>query len=313
MGKTFVALAVAASCAWATKKPAVVMAPVRLIDKWKRDATRFEQLCVKADSGERLRFDVRIAESGAAFLKCFDDPEERSPQLVLLANTALHRSERDPWVRLAAIKRALSHTAREAATAVAQSLMRRKGGSSYHRRVQAFLRHLKEDLVTDTEREELLSDLDDARMEPVLHADGEVDEETRRRRLRGFNSPLQPDILVASEVMAEGLDLHLDCRHVVHHDLSWNPSTLEQRTGRVDRLRCRAEADGESIYVYLPYLEGTADEKMYRVVSDRARWFQVVMGERYRVDEASTEKYTDRVPFPEVAADELMFDLRVVR
>lgn len=111
--------------------------------------------------------------------------------------------------------------------------------------------------------------------------------------------------------MAEGLDLHLDCRHVIHHDLSWNPSTLEQRTGRVDRLRCKAELDGESIHVYLPYIAGTADEKMFRVVSDRARWFQIVMGEKYSVDEASTERLAQRVPFPEAAARELMFSLEV--
>jgi hypothetical protein len=55
----------------------------------------------------------------------------------------------------------------------------------------------------------------------------------------------------------------------------------------------------------------TADEKMYRVVSDRARWFEVVMGERYSVDEASTEKLARRIPFPAFAADELMFDLSV--
>jgi superfamily II DNA/RNA helicase len=145
----------------------------------------------------------------------------------------------------------------------------------------------------------------------VAHANGAVDDATRLRRLRGFNSPLLPEILVASEVMAEGLDLHLDCRHVIHHDLSWNPSTLEQRTGWIDRLRCRAENDGESIRVYLPYLAGTADEKMFRVVSDRARWFQVVMGDRYDVDEASTEKIAARVPFPEGAAEGLMFGLGV--
>ncbi|WP_367183558.1 helicase-related protein [Lentimicrobium sp.] len=30
------------------------------------------------------------------------------------------------------------------------------------------------------------------------------------------------DILVASSVMAEGVDLHLNCRHIIHHDLCWN-------------------------------------------------------------------------------------------
>jgi hypothetical protein len=31
--------------------------------------------------------------------------------------------------------------------------------------------------------------------------------------------------------------------------------------------------------VYLPYLAGTADERRYRVMSDRERWFRVVMGQ----------------------------------
>jgi hypothetical protein len=35
------------------------------------------------------------------------------------------------------------------------------------------------------------------------------------------------------------------------------------------------------------------------------------MGERYQVDEASTEALARRVPFPESRARVLMFDLRV--
>src|SRR5690348_2602132 len=55
----------------------------------------------------------------------------------------------------------------------------------------------------------------------------------------------------------------------------------------------------------------TQDEKMYRVVMDRERWFQVVMGEDYRLDLESTEKLAERVPFPEPAARALVFDLSV--
>ena len=78
-----------------------------------------------------------------------------------------------------------------------------------------------------------------------------------------------------------------------------------------DRLRCRAEVEGRSIEIYLPYLEGTSDEKMYRVVSDRARWFQVVMGERFEIDESSTERLAQRVPLPPEAAAELTMRLGV--
>jgi hypothetical protein len=102
--------------------------------------------------------------------------------------------------------------------------------------------------------------------------------ETRDRIMLTFNTPFYPEILITSSVMAEGVDLHLNCRHVLHHDLDWNPSSLEQRTGRIDRLGSKAERSGQSIQVYLPYLEGCQDEKLFRVVMDRERWFGVVMG-----------------------------------
>jgi hypothetical protein len=132
----------------------------------------------------------------------------------------------------------------------------------------------------------------------VRLANGEVKDETRRRLLLTFNTPLFPEILIASSVLAEGVDLHLNCRYVIHHDLCWNPSTLEQRTGRVDRLGSKAEQVSASIHVYLPFVAATQDEKMYRVVRDRERWFQIVMGEKYEVDESATDRRADRVPLP---------------
>ena len=102
----------------------------------------------------------------------------------------------------------------------------------------------------------------------VQVATGETNRETRSRLMRAFNTPFFPDVLVCSEVMGEGVDLQRFCRHVIHHDLAWNPSTIEQRTGRVDRIGCKAEGC-QSIVVYLPYLAGTADERQYRVMTPR--------------------------------------------
>jgi hypothetical protein len=143
----------------------------------------------------------------------------------------------------------------------------------------------------------------------VRLANGEVANETRRRLMLAFNTPFFPEILIASSVLAEGVDLHLDCRFVVHHDLSWNPSTIEQRTGRVDRIGSKAERARRPIHVYLPFVTATHDEKMFRVVRDRERWFSVVMGEKYSLDEATTERIAERIPLPEVAARALAFDL----
>jgi hypothetical protein len=151
------------------------------------------------------------------------------------------------------------------------------------------------------------------RLPNVRLANGEVDSELRRRLMLAFNTPFFPEVLVASSVMAEGVDLHLDCRNVIHHDLDWNPSVLEQRTGRVDRLGSKGEVTGLPINVYEPFLEATQDEKQFRVVKDRERWFNVVMGEQLELDEWATDQVAARVEFPPEAAAELAFRLEVVR
>lgn len=143
----------------------------------------------------------------------------------------------------------------------------------------------------------------------VRLANGEVRQETRQRLLLTFNTPLFPEVLIASSVLAEGVDLHLNCRYVIHHDLCWNPSTLEQRSGRVDRIGSQAERVKKSIHLYLPYLAATQDEKMYRVVRDRERWFQIVMGENYEVDEAATDRREERIPLPAQVHRELSMRL----
>jgi ERCC4-related helicase len=145
----------------------------------------------------------------------------------------------------------------------------------------------------------------------VRLANGTTRPETRQRLMLTFNTPFYPDILIASSVMAEGVDLHLNCRYVLHHDLSWNPSTLEQRTGRVDRIGAKAESAGQPIHIYVPFIAETQDEKMYRVVTDRERWFSIVMGEDYKIDTRTTEKLANRIPLPGSAAAELAFELGI--
>lgn len=143
----------------------------------------------------------------------------------------------------------------------------------------------------------------------VRLVNGEIRQETRQKLMVTFNTPFYPEIIIASNVMAEGVDLHLNCRHIIHHDLCWNPSTLEQRTGRVDRIGAKAEKAQKPIQVYLPYVAETQDEKMCRVVLDRERWFKVVMGEKFKVTAGNTEKLAERLPLPEEAAEELAFRL----
>jgi hypothetical protein len=141
----------------------------------------------------------------------------------------------------------------------------------------------------------------------VQVAIGTTRRHTRARLMRAFNTPFFPDILVCSQVMGEGVDLQRFCRHVIHHDLAWNPSTIEQRTGRIDRLGCKAEGK-HPIVVYLPFLAGTSDERQFRVMSEREQWFRVVMGQD-DVGRLITADSSSAVPLPAAVAEELRFKL----
>jgi superfamily II DNA or RNA helicase len=51
-----------------------------------------------------------------------------------------------------------------------------------------------------------------------------------------FNDPADPvRILVATDAASEGLNLQATARFILHYEIPWNPSRLEQRNGRLDR------------------------------------------------------------------------------
>ena len=109
--------------------------------------------------------------------------------------------------------------------------------------------------------------------------------------------------------MGEGGDLQRHCRHVIHHDLALNLSSIEQRTGRIDRLGCKAEGR-EPISIYLPYLAGAADERQYRVMTEREQWFRVVMGQD-EVARLIGPDSTGAARLRQSIADELAFHLEL--
>lgn len=163
------------------------------------------------------------------------------------------------------------------------------------------------------------------------------DEEARARRFQGFNTPLLPEILICGQVAQEGIDLHRHCSHVVHYDLAWNPATLEQRTGRVDRIGSRTQRLRQlsssatldpRLEVDIPYLAGTYDERMFEELRVRAQTFEVLLGGDLSSSTAATptgseaetaqedegdERAFGLVALPEHLADSLRVDLAVWR
>lgn len=65
---------------------------------------------------------------------------------------------------------------------------------------------------------------------------GGMHEDERESVKRAFNDPDAPiRILVATDAASEGLNLQHTARLLMHYEIPWNPSRLEQRNGRIDR------------------------------------------------------------------------------
>jgi hypothetical protein len=67
----------------------------------------------------------------------------------------------------------------------------------------------------------------------------EEPDEVRRDRIVAMGAYPQR-VLIATDCLSEGINLHENFTAVLHYDLPWNPNRLEQREGRVDRFGQRA-------------------------------------------------------------------------
>lgn len=72
----------------------------------------------------------------------------------------------------------------------------------------------------------------------IANFTGQTSLEERDRIKIAFNAPFDKEsvrILVCTDAAREGLNLQARCHDLIHVDLPWNPSRLEQRNGRIDR------------------------------------------------------------------------------
>ena len=161
-------------------------------------------------------------------------------------------------------------------------------GETLRDRVHAYI----ETLVRAQQNEAMLAGYHDAAENRNVVQLVQGNTKTRDRYFLGFNTPYRPEIMISTSVGQEGIDLHRECRHVIHHDLCWNPATIEQRTGRVDRIGSKVERErlhGDvtnppNLEIAVPYLAATYDERMFEELYHRAQLFEVTMGGDMRVD-----------------------------
>jgi superfamily II DNA or RNA helicase len=90
----------------------------------------------------------------------------------------------------------------------------------------------------------------------VLAITGNDSERTRMEVTERFGSE-DGLMLVSTDSLADGLNLHRKCCDLIHLDLPYNPNRLEQRNGRIDRYGQQAVP----IIRYL-YLAGTFEEDL---------------------------------------------------
>lgn len=72
----------------------------------------------------------------------------------------------------------------------------------------------------------------------IVSFTGQTSLDERDRIKIAFNAPYEKEpirILLCTDAAREGLNLQARCRDLIHFDLPWNPSRLEQRNGRIDR------------------------------------------------------------------------------
>lgn len=105
-------------------------------------------------------------------------------------------------------------------------------------KTQALLNHIgksKDKVIVFSEYIDTLTHLQSALPIPTLSLNSQQSRSEQSAAQTQFQSNNSPQILLATDLAAEGLNLQFAAHKVIHFDIPWNPSRLEQRNGRVDR------------------------------------------------------------------------------
>ncbi|RKH13716.1 helicase [Corallococcus sp. CA047B] len=94
----------------------------------------------------------------------------------------------------------------------------------------------------------------------------------RDRQVARFRDPEGPKVLICTEVGGEGRNFQF-AHHLVHYDLPWSPSTVEQRIGRLDRI---GQAHPVDIHVFDP--AGTLASDVLMLLADAVGVFGETVG-----------------------------------
>jgi len=111
-----------------------------------------------------------------------------------------------------------------------------------------------------------------------------------------FNTPFGPDVLVATDRLSEGIDLHKCCRLLVHYEFDPSPIRIRQREGRIRRIKGWAQRIGKPIEYAYPTFSNTRDELLVRIVRNRLERFDLLLGGAPSVNIGDIDQESGRNP-----------------
>lgn len=125
-------------------------------------------------------------------------------------------------------------------------------------------------------------------------------ETNRSSILKAFNTPFYPNVLVATSVLQEGVDLHYHCNEVIHYGLAWTQGDNEQRVGRVDRLNGKMEnqlkkSDTAILPIHYPYLKNTIDQDQTARFILRKKEAEKLIDQFVPIEQSNEINYLERV------------------
>jgi SNF2 family DNA or RNA helicase len=105
----------------------------------------------------------------------------------------------------------------------------------------------------------------------VIEFVGGLDREEKTRRIMDFKS--SADIMISTETGCEGLNFQF-CNALINYDLPWNPMSVEQRIGRLDRI-----GQKKDMYIYSLATKGTMEEHVVDLIINKMCCVGLVIGE----------------------------------
>jgi superfamily II DNA or RNA helicase len=240
----------------------------------------------------RSLVDVKLPPRHAATLRVDPSGEERACYLELTGLVAEAHRKATTQQRLALryLLSAAGSTASTAAGAIARHIESRNGNREWRKLQERYAG------IAPSSKEQALVELlrrnpDEKKMVFVHHREtlhrlaelvkregvaceqfeGGMTGPEKDAAVRRFQDEIP--LLICTESGGEGRNLQF-CNTLINFDLPWNPMTIEQRIGRIQRI-----GQTRDVFIFNLAARGTLEEQVLRILDEKINMFELVVGE----------------------------------